>query len=61
MSIERKEMGQVAYEAYAELREWRSFDGYRIPAWDQMREDLRDAWNAAADAVISAATEQGWK
>ena len=45
------ELGQVAYDAYCNKRGWKSFNGDALPQWHDQGPDLRDAWNAAAEAV----------
>ena len=38
--------GRIAFEAYTE-----TFDGRPIPKWDDLGEPVRQAWEAAAQAV----------
>ena len=45
--------GQSAYETYCETRGWKSFDGKPLPQWRQQSEALREAWIAAAGAVLN--------
>lgn len=53
-----KSAGQVAYEAYAEASDGRSLvTGQELPSWDGTRRETRDAWQAAADAVMSRPEE----
>ncbi len=44
-------LGEVAYNAYCEAREWKSVRGEPLPHWSQQDESLRDAWIGAAEAV----------
>lgn len=43
--------GQVAYEAYAEARGWKAHDDLPLPAWDDVKAEIQDAWEVAAAAV----------
>lgn len=47
-------LGQVAYEAYGDSRGWRVFSGDQMPSWDEQVPELREAWEAAAQAVVEA-------
>lgn len=45
--------GRVAYEAYCKASGGKSLvSGAPLPAWDALCQEIRDAWDAAADAVI---------
>ncbi len=45
------QLGQTAYEQYVAKRHGLTYDGKRIPAWDEVGADIRNAWNAAAFRV----------
>jgi hypothetical protein len=47
-------LGQIALEAYAEARRGVTFDGRPIPVWAGIGDDVRNAWEAAALAVVKA-------
>lgn len=47
--------GQIAYEAYAKHQGWKNYAGNPIPAWNDVREDIQEAWRAAAQAVLALA------
>jgi hypothetical protein len=49
-----KSAGQVAYEAYFEQVGGFSVNAEALPAWHDQREHLRNAWEAAAAAVLRA-------
>ena len=52
MTSQEERRGTLAYEAYAEAREWESLDGSTIPQWDDNdNQGVKDAWIAAANAV----------
>lgn len=45
-------LGQVAFEAYAKNTSGRSLvSGAQLPVWDQLKPDIRQAWEVAAAAV----------
>ena len=48
------QLGQTAYEQYVTERQGLTYDGKRIPAWDEVGDGIRDAWNAAAFQVARA-------
>lgn len=44
--------GKVAYEAYCCKTGWKSLvSGAQLPSWDELKQEIRDAWEAAAMAV----------
>ena len=45
---------RIAYEAYAEHQQWKNYQGMPIPAWEIVRQDIKDAWEAAVDAAFNA-------
>lgn len=47
---------QMAYEAYAEHQGWKNFQGNPIPPWQDVRQDIKDAWDVAIQTVLAAAT-----
>lgn len=50
-----KSLGQIAYEAYFESSKGKSLiSGAPLPEFDGQREDVRTAWEAAAEAVTAA-------
>ena len=49
-----KSPGQVAYEAYSEHRNWKSFDGKDLPQWESVALDIQDGWQSAAGAARMA-------
>lgn len=55
-----KELAQIAYEAYCEAVEWKSFSGDQLPTWDQQCErspQISQAWRAAANAVANVVAQ----
>lgn len=47
-----KTPGQIAYEAYCEKREWKSYDDKPLPQWALVRPEIAEAWDYAALSVI---------
>lgn len=47
-------LGKIAYEAYGEARGWTTFAGEPMLSWGLQTDDLRAAWEAAAQAVAAA-------
>jgi hypothetical protein len=46
-----RNLAQTGYEAYAEHQHWKAFNGQPIPVWGDVREDIKNAWEAAVLAV----------
>lgn len=46
-----EDLGQVAYDAYGDSVQWRTFRGDRMPPWQVQTPRLKTAWGAAARAV----------
>ena len=49
-----KPIGQIAYEAYADVRNWKTFNGDPMPQWADTLPDIRSGWNVAGDAARNA-------
>ena len=48
-------LGQVGYEAYAEVTRWKSLaTGQDLPQWSSLRPDIQAAWERAAIAIKSS-------
>lgn len=45
------ELGQIAYEAYANHTGNKTFDGREMLPWSELNTDIRTAWEKAADAA----------
>lgn len=43
---------RIAYEAYAQHQGWKNYQGNPIPQWDAVRQDIKDAWDTAVQAVL---------
>lgn len=53
-SINVVELAEIAYNAYGENRNWKTFDGRDMPAWNDISDVIQIAWIAAAIAVRQA-------
>lgn len=49
-----KSYGQTAYEAYAKSTGGLTFDGRQMPEWDDLWQNIQNAWEAAALGAITA-------
>lgn len=47
-------LGKAAYEAFAYARHWKTFNGETMPTWEAQQENMREAWQQSAEAVIAA-------
>lgn len=57
---DNKLSGQIAYEAYCESTGWKSaVSGQPLPQWEQVKHDIKRAWQAAGNAVKLVA-EKTW-
>ena len=45
------ELGQIAYEAYANQTGGKTFDGRDMPAWNDLNTAIQMAWRRAAEAA----------
>lgn len=48
------DFGQVAYDAYCDTRNWKSFNGDPLPQWPDVKPDIQAGWRQAAVAVLNA-------
>lgn len=59
MNEESRSLGQIAFDAYTESKRGTTFDGRPIPAWQDLGDEVRNAWSAAAQAVRDIQVRQG--
>lgn len=45
--------GEIAYDAYCEAVGGKTWDDRDIPAWKDLTDKIRAAWEAGAEAAIS--------
>jgi len=43
---------KIAYEAYSRLQGGKNYQGNPIPAWEDVRPDIKEAWIAAITTAI---------
>lgn len=48
--------GRIAYTAYGRVTGFKNFQGNPMPTYDALPLTIKDAWNAAANAIWSLAT-----
>ncbi len=51
--------GQIGYEAYAKKTGGKTWDGRDMPAFFDLPQNIRDAWKAAADAIVESTRASG--
>ena len=44
--------GAIAYEAYGDVTDHKNYMGNPMPAWDDLPDQIKAAWRAAAQAVL---------
>lgn len=48
-------LGRIAYEAYCAKTSWRSLvSGAALPQWEDLKPEIQEAWDVAAEAVREA-------
>lgn len=52
MIVERLQLARVAYEAYSAHAGFASVRGKPLPSWDRQREEIKDHWRHAVQAVV---------
>lgn len=48
------EYGQIAFEAYCASVDNKTYDAKPIPKWEDLKEEIKQAWNKAANEAIKA-------
>lgn len=46
--------GHIAFDAYNRSKGGLTYDGKKIPPWEDLPTDVRKAWEASAEAVMQA-------
>ena len=55
-----KSLGEIAYNAYCKDTGWKSLvSGAQLPTWQLLSEAIREAWEAAAHAVVEQIAQNG--
>lgn len=47
-------IGQIAFEAYSKAKQGKTYDDKPIPHWNDVGQEVKQAWEAAARAVAKA-------
>ncbi|MYV56498.1 hypothetical protein [Streptomyces sp. SID3212] len=51
-----QDLGRVAYAAYGQTTDGRTYDDQPLPTWEELSDRTRAAWAAAAVAAVRATT-----
>lgn len=54
---QEKSTPQIAYEAYGQSRDWRTYDGKPMPQWNELPPEIVTAWEAASNAIVKVVIE----
>lgn len=59
--MKNKTLGEIAFNAYGDDADWKTFDGRPIPQWMELGQsfaglEVRKHWEAAALAAIEASS-----
>lgn len=52
-------LGEVAYRAYARATRFKTYDGRLMPAWTDLGDIIREAWEAAGNAAAEVGSDRG--
>jgi hypothetical protein len=52
-SLNIPSLARVGYEAYGAKADWKAWDGKPMPQWEELRPDIKEKWEAAAEAIIN--------
>ncbi len=52
-------LGEIAYNAYCEARDWTGFRGDPLPQWDEVKEEIQNAWEVSANALAEHILKNG--
>jgi hypothetical protein len=45
-------LAKAAYAAYAQVTEWKNYQGYQMPQYENLSEKIQQAWIAACKEVV---------
>lgn len=48
----KEEVAEVAFNAYGDKANWKTFDGREMPKWGAVGDDVQQRWVAAIEAVV---------
>ena len=46
-------VARSGYVAYGDFRNWRTHDDKRMPRWDEVSEEIREAWRVVAAEILN--------
>lgn len=49
--MQPKSLGEQAYDAYGETTDHKNYQGLSMPAWEDLTDKIREAWDNAANRV----------
>lgn len=49
--MQNKSLGWLAFDAYSQARAGKTYDDKPIPRWEELDQEIRDAWEVAAAVV----------
>jgi hypothetical protein len=52
------DLARKAYEAYGRVTGGKNYQGLPMPAWPDLPEQIQEAWDAAAGAVVDAWSDE---
>lgn len=52
MELSPDELAQIGYTAYGDWVDWTNYAGGTMPSWAELPEPSRQAWAAAAGAIV---------
>lgn len=47
-------LSEIAFNAYSEKADWKTYDNKRIPSWDEIGITIQLRWFASTTAIIEA-------
>lgn len=52
-----RELGERAYDAYGSSVDWKNYQGYPMPMWNELSPRIQAAWVTAAAEVMNGCAE----
>lgn len=50
--MDKYRLGQIAYNAYGEVTNFKNFQGNPMPVFDELPEIIQTAWQKAAEKIV---------
>ncbi len=54
-----EDLARIAYAAYGQTTDFKNYQGLPMPAYDDLTDKIKSAWEAAVTAVADAVRSQG--